>query len=187
MKKTLEASSNSKVKAIASSPCFDGRLSWPDGSFFFNLCGCHRGKSLGQTNKRPDLERFDLPSIYGGLSNKEKKKGSSTGCPDKFGTSIRVWTQTVRLLFSVRQVSLSPNSSDLIKVARILFGHPVVSGKKEKECYSSSVAAAARKREIFYSIWQWQEPCISHLLKLHSSISSLSFLILLVLYFLVFE
>ena len=92
------------MKAIASSPCFDGRLSWPDGSFFFNLCGCHRGKSLGQTNKRPDLERFDLPSIYGGLSNKEKKKGRSTGCPDKFGTSIRVWTQTVRLLFSVRQV-----------------------------------------------------------------------------------
>ena len=88
-----------------------------------------------------------------GFRTRKKKKGRSTGCPDKFGTSIRVWTQTVRVLFSVRQVSLSPNFSDLIKVARIIFGHPVVSEKKEKECYSSSVAAA-RKREIFYSIWQ---------------------------------
>ena len=140
---------------------------------------------------RPDKQtsrfRTFRPSkhLWRAFEQGKKKKGRSTGCPDKFGAAIRVRTQTVRVLFSVRQVSLSPNFSDLIKVARIIFGHPVVSEKKEKECYSSSVAA--RKREIFYSIWQWQEPCISHLLKLHSSISSLSFLILLVLYFLVFE
>ena len=77
-------------------------LSWPDGSFFFNLCGCHRGKSLGQTNKRPDLERFDLPSIYGGLSNKEKKRKAVIQSVQKVWNIPKVINQSlVRLTFGL--------------------------------------------------------------------------------------
>ena len=59
---------------------------------------------------RPDKQtsrfRTFRPSkhLWRAFEQGKKKKGRSTGCPDKFGTSIRVWTQTVRLLFSVRQV-----------------------------------------------------------------------------------
>ena len=142
---------------------------------------------------RPDKQtsrfRTFRPSkhLWRAFEQGKKRKAGVQGVQISLGHQSEFGLKPL-VLFSVRQVSLSPNFSDLIKVARIIFGHPVVSEKKEKECYSSSVAAAAaRKREIFYSIWQWQEPCISHLLKLHSSISSLSFLILLVLYFLVFD
>ena len=46
-------------------------LSWPDGSFFFNLCGCQRRKSLGQTNKRSTLLGFREQA---GFPFGEKKK-----------------------------------------------------------------------------------------------------------------
>ena len=91
-----------------------------------------------------------------GFRTRKKRKAGVQGVQISLGHQSEFGLKPL-VLFSVRQVSLSPNFSDLIKVARILFGHPVVSEKKEKECYSSSVAAAAaaaRKREIFYSIWQ---------------------------------
>ena len=86
-----------------------------------------------------------------GFRTRKKRKAGVQGVQISLGHQSEFGLKPL-VLFSVRQVSLSPNFSDLIKVARIIFGHPVVSEKKEKECYSSSVAA--RKREIFYSIWQ---------------------------------